>query len=75
VVRDLYDLDVSQEGLITEIEGGKRHHLADMGLRVGKKIRMLTRQPFRGPVVVEVGEVKISLGKGLAQKIKVEVGE
>lgn len=75
MIKDLYDLDLGQAGVITAIEGGRRHHLTDLGLRIGKRISVLTRQPFRGPVVIQVDQVTLSLGKGLAHKIKVEVPE
>jgi len=73
VIKDLYELDLGQTGVITSIDGGRRHHLTDLGLRVGKRVTVLTRQPFRGPVVIQVDQVTLSLGKGLAHKIKVEV--
>ncbi len=44
-----------------------------MGVRVGKKIKMLTKEPLKGPVVVVVDEADISLGIGIADKIIVEV--
>lgn len=72
MIMDLYDLGPGQTGIITAIEGGRRHHLADLGLRIGKHVTVLTRQPFKGPVVVQVDQVTLSLGKGLAHKIKVE---
>jgi len=73
VIKDLYELDTNEQGVIAAIEGGLRHHLTDLGLRVGKRIKMVTRQPFKGPVVIQVDQVTLSLGKGLAHKIKVEV--
>lgn len=75
LIKDLYELGLQEEGVIVAIEGGRRLHLTDLGLRVGKHVRMVTRQPLGGPVVVQVDQVTLSLGKGLAQKIKVEVDE
>lgn len=75
MVKDLYAMDINQEGVITAVEGGRRFRLTDLGLRVGKRVKMVTRQPLRGPVVVQLGEVTLSLGRGLAQKIKVTVDE
>jgi len=73
VIKDLYEMELGQTGVITAIEGGRRHHLTDLGLRIGKHVTVLTRQPFKGPVVIQVDQVTLSLGKGLAHKIKVEV--
>jgi len=44
-----------------------------MGIREGKKLRMATKQPIKGPVVVEVDKSFTSLGLRLADKIFVEV--
>jgi ferrous iron transport protein A len=44
-----------------------------MGIRKGKHIRIIACQPFGGPVVVEINGSKISLGRGIASKIEVEI--
>jgi ferrous iron transport protein A len=44
-----------------------------IGLRKGGRIRKIACQPFGGPLVIEVGGSKISLGQGIASKIEVEV--
>ncbi len=44
-----------------------------IGIRKGRRIRKITCQPFGGPIVVEVDGSKISLGRGIASKIEVEV--
>lgn len=44
-----------------------------MGIRVGKNLRMITKQPIKGPVVVVVDSANTSLGLDVAEKITVEV--
>jgi ferrous iron transport protein A len=44
-----------------------------MGIRRGRRLRKIACQPFGGPVVIEVDGSKISLGRGIAAKIEVEV--
>jgi len=44
-----------------------------IGIRKGRRMRKIACQPFGGPVVIEVDGSKISLGRGLAAKIEVEV--
>ncbi|MDM7911709.1 MAG: FeoA family protein [Methanotrichaceae archaeon] len=44
-----------------------------LGIRKGRRMRKIACQPFGGPVVVEVDGSKISLGRGIASKIEVEV--
>ena len=41
----------------------------DMGLRVGKRVRMLSNGS--GPVLVKVDESRIAVDRGVAMKIKV----
>jgi len=44
-----------------------------MGIRRGSRVRKITCHPFGGPVVIELNGAKISLGRGIAAKIEVEV--
>jgi ferrous iron transport protein A len=44
-----------------------------LGIRKGRRMRKIACQPFGGPVVIEVDGSKISLGRGIASKIEVEV--
>ena len=46
-----------------------------MGIREGKEIKMMTKQPIKGPLVVNVDRAHSSIGLGLADKIIVEVDE
>ena len=62
-----------EEGTVTDIEGTLRKKVAGMGIRVGKKLRMITKQPIKGPVVVVVDEANTSLGLDVAERIIVEI--
>jgi len=44
-----------------------------MGIRAGRHIRKIASQPFGGPVVIDMGGSKISLGRNIAAKIEVEL--
>ena len=70
----LTDLKDGQAGIIVSIAGGKNaaKRLADLGLTTGKRIKVLRKTLFSGPVQVEVGGSKLVLGRGLASKIMVE---
>ncbi len=72
--KKLSEMDFDEEGTVKEIEETLRKQVAGMGIREGKNIRMATKQPIKGPVVVEVDESLTSLGLGVAEKIVVEVG-
>ena len=73
--KKLSEMVYGEEGIVKSIEGNLRNKVAGMGIRVGKKIKMATKQPIKGPVVVTVGQSSISLGLGIADKIIVEVEE
>ncbi len=71
--KKLSEMGCGEEGLVKSIEGNLQNKVAGMGVRVGKKIKMATKQPIRGPLVVTVDNYSISLGMGIANKIIVEV--
>jgi DtxR family Mn-dependent transcriptional regulator len=49
--------------------------IADMGLCPGAEVKVVNAAPFQGPVEVEVRGTRLALGRGLAEKVYVEVGE
>ncbi len=61
------------EVVLREILGGMgiRRRLTDMGLRPGSRIRIISNSDG-GPFVIGIGETKIMVGRGMAQKIMVE---
>ena len=69
----LSEMDYDEQGTVTGIEGDLRKRVAGMGIRVGKKLRMVTKQPIKGPVDVIVDGAETSLGLDMAGKITVEV--
>lgn len=71
--KKLSEMAYGEEGVVKSIEGRLRNNVAGMGIRVGKKLKMVTKHPIRGPVVVLVDESRTSLGLGIADKITVEM--
>lgn len=71
--KKLSEMEYEEEGIVTKISGGLKNKIAGMGIREGKEIKMMTRQPIKGPVVVVAGRGNTSIGLGLADKITVEV--
>lgn len=71
----LIDLEPGKKGKIIRIDGGFgfQRRARNIGLREGKIVKKITSQPFCGPIVVEVDEREISIGRGIAMKIMVEV--
>ncbi len=60
---------------ITSMHGGRsyRRQLMDMGLRPGMQITVI-RAGGGGPVLISVGETRLGIGRGMAEKIEVVPG-
>lgn len=52
---------------------GFRKRLMDMGLTPGTRVTVVKSAPFRGPVEVHVRGSRLALGRGMAERIVVEV--
>ncbi|MFW6120264.1 MAG: FeoA family protein [Petrotogales bacterium] len=70
----LTHLPHNMKAKIVGIEGGYgfQRKLRVMGIREGHKIRIVSRQPFRGPLTIAINSCQITLGRGMAQRIIVE---
>lgn len=73
--KKLSEMKYEEEGIVIKIGGGLKNKIAGMGIREGKGIKMMTKQPMKGPVVVTVDRSNTSIGLGLANKIVVKVKE
>ena len=62
-----------ERGRVVQIRGGRGmvNRLADMGIREGSEIAVVTRQD-RGPVMVVHDNTKVGIGFGMAHRIMVE---
>lgn len=69
----LTDAPVGIPLVVRDFSGGKRlsSHLADLGLTPGVEIQLL-HGSSAGPVLLQLGENKLALGRGAASKIEVE---
>jgi len=65
----------NQQATILRLEGGKsfQRKLRTIGIREGKLINILTKQPLGGPVVVEIDGRSTTIGRGMAGRIIVEL--
>lgn len=70
----LTDLRPGIVAKVLRLEGGRgfQRQLRTRGIREGKQIELLTRQP-RGPLVVRLGGTQITIGRGMARRVVVEV--
>ncbi len=71
----LTDLQQGQKARILRLEGGHgfQRNLRLRGIREGKIVEVITRQPFGGPVIICVDEGEIAIGRGMASRVIVEV--
>jgi len=52
---------------------GFRKRLEDMGLTPGTRVKVVKSAPFHGPLEVYVRGSRLALGRGMAERIFVEV--
>ena len=71
----LTNLPYNKEARIIRFEGGYglNKRLRVIGIKEGGVIKIISRQLLRGPLTIEVNSCQITLGRGMAQKIIVEV--
>ncbi|MDD5454136.1 MAG: FeoA family protein [Candidatus Ratteibacteria bacterium] len=72
---DLTQMRPGETGVIKEIQGGQglMIRVRSMGIRYGKKITKVSSHFWRGPQTIDVGNMQIALGFGMAKRILVEV--
>lgn len=66
-----------ETGTITGITGGRHMQcrLFTMGIRIGKRVTRISRQPLGGPVAIEIDNFCVALGRGMARRIILDCGE
>jgi len=69
------DMRIGEEGIVLEVQGGRglTRKLELLGIRKGNRIKKLSSQFMRGPIVLEVTGSQIAVGFGMANKVIVEV--
>ena len=72
---DLTQVKPGETGLIKELRGGCdfARRIQSMGMREGKKLKKVSSHFWRGPQTVEVDNMRVAIGFGMAKKIFVEV--
>ena len=72
---DLTQLQPGETGIVKEIQGGHGliSKLQSMGLRPGKKITKVSSHFWHGPQTLEIDNMQIAVGLGMAKRILIEV--
>ena len=53
--------------------GSFQRKLRTMGIREGKRLRVVAIHPFAGPLVLDIDGRQITLGRNIAQRVMVRV--
>ena len=71
----LTDLPLNTPAIINNIKGGPgfQRRLFVMGIRKGTTIKIICKQPLRGPITIQACGCQMTLGRGMAHKIEVDV--
>jgi ferrous iron transport protein A len=69
----LSHLNQDSTATILRLEGGPvfQRRLRTTGIREGKIIRVVTKQPLGGPLVIEIDGRETTIGRGMSQRIVV----
>jgi len=75
MIVDLTQMQPKEAGIVKEIHGGPgfMRKLQSMGVRSEKKIIKVSSHFWRGPQTIEVDNIQIAVGFGMARRILVEV--
>jgi ferrous iron transport protein A len=77
MIIELTRMQQGETGLVKEIQGGHGmiRRLQRLGVRAGKKITKVSSHFWRGPQTIEVDNMQIAIGHGIARRIFVEIEE
>lgn len=74
----LCDLEPGQTGTFVRVSDGvpeMLRYLSDRSILPGVGVRVKNREPFRGPVTVEVDGAEHAIGEGLAERMLIALGD
>jgi ferrous iron transport protein A len=69
----LLNVPQGKQARLISVGGRLRSKLMQYGLHIGDEVRVLRSAPLGGPLLVEVNDREIALGRAVAEKILVEV--
>ena len=77
-VVSLARLKEGESGKVYDFKGGERlrKKLDSLGIRKGKSITKVSDMVLRGPITIQIeNSSRIAIGRGMAEKIMVKIGE
>jgi ferrous iron transport protein A len=75
MIVDVTQMQPGEIGIVKEMQGGHGliRKLQSLGVRPGKKITKVSSHFWRGPQTVEIDNMQVAIGFGIAKKIFVEM--
>ena len=75
MIVDLTQMQPGETGIVEEIQGGHGliRKLQSMGVRPGKKIIKVSSHFWRSPQTIEIDNLQVAIGFGMAKRIFVQV--
>lgn len=72
---NLVQMKSDESGIIAEIRGGCGiiKKLESIGIIPGKKITKISSQPWQGPQTIEINNIQVAIGFGMAKRIMITV--
>jgi DtxR family Mn-dependent transcriptional regulator len=73
----LSDMAPSQTGKVAAVSGRNPEllrYLAALGIVPGAPVRFLDSAPFGGPLTIQIGDSRCSLGQEAASQVRIEMG-
>jgi len=69
----LASLKAGDKAVVAYLEGGTefKNRIRSVGVREGKTVEVVTREPFGGPYVVKIDGTTLSIGRGMASKVRI----
>ncbi|PIU18472.1 MAG: ferrous iron transport protein A [Elusimicrobia bacterium CG08_land_8_20_14_0_20_44_26] len=74
-VISIVKMNTGETGKIVGLNGGAGmvKKMENMGIKIGSRIKKISQQIMNGPVVISQGNTQIGIGRGIAQKIMIEI--
>lgn len=71
----LAHLPIKTKAKIISLNGGHNFNrrMQIMGIREGQIVEIISKQPFMGPLTIAINNHKMTIGRGMAHKIVVEI--
>ncbi len=73
----LKDMQTGQSGQVVKITKGHaaERRLFEIGLVPGANVEVISRHPFKGPLLLQVGNARLAVGQGIAEAVEVKLNE